>query len=190
MATKYDTQPLSENIFLDDADRKWYVLYTKPKHEFKAAFNLHVLEIMCYLPTIDKIKVWSDRKKKITEPAFRGYIFIKATPKERTEALTADGVSWSVMHAGRPATIPQKQLMDLHRLLSRGKGVHVSEEIIVGSRVKVISGAFEGVEAVVYDTKSSGKMIAINVEMLNRSVSVQLPSTDVVKIIEPMILDE
>ena len=55
----------------------WYVLYTKPRHEFKAEAQINSLNIESYLPTNTVIKQWSDRKKKITEPLFKSYIFRK-----------------------------------------------------------------------------------------------------------------
>ena len=58
--------------------KKWFALYTRPRHEFKALEQIKELEVETYLPTITVIKQWSDRKKKITEPLFRSYIFIFA----------------------------------------------------------------------------------------------------------------
>jgi len=55
----------------------WYALYTKPRHELKAKSQLSSVSIEYYLPTITVTKQWSDRKKKIEEPVFKGYIFIK-----------------------------------------------------------------------------------------------------------------
>lgn len=68
-------------------ERAWYALYTKPKAEFKAAQQLKCIGIDYYLPTITKIKQWSDRKKRITEPVLRGYIFIYATEKKEASLL-------------------------------------------------------------------------------------------------------
>jgi transcription antitermination factor NusG len=61
----------------------WFVLYTKPRHEFKAEEQIKSLNIEVYLPTTTVVKQWSDRKKKVTEPLFKSYIFIYADEKER-----------------------------------------------------------------------------------------------------------
>lgn len=72
--------------------KKWFALYTKPRHEFKALEQLREVEVDTYLPTIAVTKQWSDRKKKVIEPLFRGYIFICANEIERNIAVTREAV--------------------------------------------------------------------------------------------------
>ena len=45
--------------------KKWFVLYTKPKHEFKVSNYLLKIGIESCCPTININKIWSDRIKKI-----------------------------------------------------------------------------------------------------------------------------
>ncbi|MEJ2505376.1 MAG: transcription termination/antitermination NusG family protein [Ignavibacteriaceae bacterium] len=68
-------------------EKSWLALYTKPRSEFKAEEQLISSGIQTYLPTITKLKQWSDRKKKIAEPLFRGYIFIYADEQERLTSV-------------------------------------------------------------------------------------------------------
>ena len=43
---------------------KWYVLYTKPRHEIKALERLTQNGFEVYCPMKTTLKQWSDRKKK------------------------------------------------------------------------------------------------------------------------------
>ena len=87
-------------------EKSWFALYTRPRSEFKAAEQINSLGVYYYLPTITKVRQWSDRKKKITEPVIRGYIFIYGDEKERLISLEQQAVVRCVFEAGRPAKIP------------------------------------------------------------------------------------
>jgi hypothetical protein len=56
------------------------------------------------------VRQWSDRKKKITEPLLRGYIFIFADERERMISLEQDSVVRCIFDLGRPAKIPEWQI--------------------------------------------------------------------------------
>ena len=163
-------------------NKKWTALYTRPRHEFKAEEQLTELRVEHYLPTITRVKQWSDRKKKIVEPVFKSYIFIFSDEKERLAALQQNAIVKSVTFAGKPAVIPEIQIENLKQMISSNREIYISNRIQVGTRVRVIDGPFEGIEGVVYHTDRKEEMLAINIDLLNRSVSVQLPKESVTKI--------
>jgi len=165
-------------------DRFWYALYTKPRHEFKAASYLSQLEIENYLPTIEVMKQWSDRKKKIVEPLFKSYIFIFGNEKERLQALQNDAVISTVSFQGRPAKIPECQILNLKRLLEEKHEIFVSDLIEVGAKVKISEGPFSGVEGIVVQRDGKGQMLGVSVDLLRRSVLVRLPKESIIKTIE------
>ena len=55
---------------------RWYLLYTKPRAEKKVALELGLKGYELFLPLQRTLKQWSDRKKWVEEPLFKGYIFI------------------------------------------------------------------------------------------------------------------
>jgi len=167
----------------ETANRFWYALYTKPRHEFKAAEQLTDVSVSYYLPVVVKLKQWSDRKKKVTEPLIRGYIFVHATEKERITALEQNSVVRCVTFNGRVATIPDWQIDNLRTMLETESDFLISEKIQAGQKVKVTSGPFEGVTGLVNHTPN-GKTISITIDMLKRSVTAVLPTESVVKVVE------
>ena len=98
--------------------KHWFALYTKPRHEFKAQVQIESENITCYLPTITKLKQWSDRKKKVTEPLFRGYIFIESSERERLVAVELNSIVKTIFFDGKPSIIPDNQINNLRNLLS------------------------------------------------------------------------
>jgi len=149
--------------------KKWFALYTKPRHEFKAALQLESENINYYLPVITRLKQWSDRKKKVTEPLLRGYIFIFADEKERNISLQQLSIIRCIFDNGRPAVIPEWQINNLKKFLNNKTEVIVNSGIVKGAKVKILNGPFAGVLGVI-KKEPKGRTIAVNIELLNRSV--------------------
>lgn len=161
--------------------KHWYALYTKPRHEYKALSDLREKNIETYLPEITTIKQWSDRKKKVTEPLFRSYIFIYADEKDRYYSLTSDAVIKTISFLGKPAVIPDEQIENLKLFLENKPKAFVSELIEIGSKVTITSGPFAGVEGTVFKNENKEDMLSISIDLLKRSVVVKLPAASVVK---------
>jgi transcription antitermination factor NusG len=162
--------------------KNWYALCTKPRSEFKAAGQLELIKIIYYLPAVTTTKQWSDRKKKITEPIIRGYIFIKADEKERLLALEQYSVVRCVSERGRPAVIPEWQIKNLMKMLEYKGDFYVLNRLVPGQRIKIKDGPFMGVEGIYHESEND-KMIAVSIELLNRSVIAHLPKESVIEII-------
>ena len=130
-------------------EKVWFALYTKPKSEFKAAEQISECGICYFLPTITRVKQWSDRKKKITEPLLRGYIFIYADEKERIMSLEQQSVVRCLFDSGRPARIPQWQIDNLKTMLDSNSELFIKEGLIPGTQVRIKDGPFNGVIGIV-----------------------------------------
>ncbi len=161
--------------------KHWYALYTKPRHEFKAELQLESNGIEHFLPTVIRIRQWSDRKKKVKEALFKSYIFIHANEKERLTALEQNAIVRTIFFDGKPAIIPDWQIDNLKKMLERSTDVAVMDQLKIGTRVKIISGPFKDVEGVVYETVNQEKMLAITIDLLRRSVVVQIPRESLIK---------
>ncbi|MBZ0177943.1 MAG: UpxY family transcription antiterminator [Melioribacteraceae bacterium] len=162
-------------------DKHWYALYTKPRSEYKALSDLREKEIETYLPEITTIKQWSDRKKKVTEPLFRGYIFIFADEMERYSSLQSSSIVKTICFAGKPAVIPNEQIENLKLFLENKPKALVTDLIEVGSKVEITSGPFAGVEGIVFKNENKEDILSVSIDLLRRSVIVKLPAASVLK---------
>ena len=167
-----------------EADRFWFALYTKPKSEFKAAEQLNSVEISYYLPTVTRMKQWSDRKKKITEPVMRGYIFVFATESERLLSVEQYSIVRCVFDRGRPARIPEWQIENLKKVLNNEVDFIVHDGLIPGKKVLIKDGPFKGVIAVIQEITSGNKSIAVSIDLLNRSIITHLPTDSTFELIK------
>ncbi|WP_417885255.1 UpxY family transcription antiterminator [Zunongwangia sp.] len=98
---------------------KWYVIYTKPKAELKVTNTLEKLGVEVYCPTFEEIRQWSDRKKKITTPLFKSYVFVRLKEKERPIVFDVPGVVRYLFWLGKPAIVRNCEIEDLKQWLSR-----------------------------------------------------------------------
>ncbi len=154
--------------------KHWFALYTKPRSEFKAEKQLKGVEVKNYLPTITRLKQWSDRKKKVTKPLLGGYIFIFANEAERLISIEQQAIVRCLFDAGRPARIPEWQIENLRKLLETNQDLLIHNGIVTGAKVIIKSGPFEGVIGTVVEG-GTGKSISVSIDLLNRSVIARLP---------------
>jgi transcription antitermination factor NusG len=156
-------------------DKFWFALYTKPKAEFKAEEQLKAVGVEHYLPVIIKEKQWSDRKKKITEPVIRGYIFIYADEKQRLLALEQYSIVRCVFDRGRAAKIPAWQIDNLKKMLNTKSEIFLHDGLIPGKKVMIKNGPFEGIIGIVKEYEDGKKTIAVSIDLLNRSIITHIP---------------
>ncbi len=159
----------------------WFALYTKPRHEFKAEQQLQACGIEYFLPAVTRLKQWSDRKKKVKEPLFKSYIFIHANEKERLTALEQYAIVRTIYFDGKPAVIPDWQIENLKKMLEKNVEVFVKDALKVGTRVRIVSGPFKDIEGIVYKTTNQEQMLAVTIDLLRRSVVVQIPRDSLVE---------
>lgn len=128
-------------------DLKWYVLYTTSRAEKKVAERLREKGLEVYLPIIEELRQWSDRKKKVQKALFNGYLFVKTSRANLWESLQVPGAVKFVHFAGEHATVREEEIETIQRILETGVAVETeSGEIEKGQQVKIVGGALEGME--------------------------------------------
>lgn len=160
---------------MGNSEKYWYALYTKVNQEFKTADQLTKRAIEYYLPTVTKIKQWSDRKKKITEPVIKGYIFIYADETERLDALTIPSVVRCISENGKPAKIPAWQIENFKLVIESKSDFILYNGLVPGQSIEILSGPFKGIKGIVQAINDKKMNLAISIDILNRSLIIQLP---------------
>ena len=83
----------------------WYVICTRPRWELKIFKALLEQGIEAYCPTYTAVRQWSDRKKKIRQPYFNGYVFVRLEEAERNLVFGIPGVMRYVFWQGKAAKV-------------------------------------------------------------------------------------
>jgi transcription antitermination factor NusG len=133
------------------SNKMWYVLYTKPRWEKKVHQLLIDKNYECYCPTQIIEKQWTDRVKKIEQPLFTSYVFIKtSSAQELAKVRFIIGVVNFVYWLGKPAVIKDEEILLLKEFLELNKKNNYSISTIkVNDRIKITSGVFKNSVGVV-----------------------------------------
>ncbi len=135
----------------DVDDLKWYALYVRSRYEKRVHQLLLEQNVVSFLPLLDTWKQWSDRKKKVSEPLFRSYLFVNiAMRKEKIAVLDTEGVVKFIGIGKTPSVIFQRDIDWLKQLVREPDAVHRTvDSLPPGQKVRVLAGPFKDFEGVV-----------------------------------------
>lgn len=128
----------------------WYVVYTKPKMEEKAWWNLDQQHFRAYLPFVRTRRRKRGRYQTFTEPMFPRYLFIRlaAGTEDWSPIRSTLGVSRLVRFGTWPARVPD-ELIDLIAQRTEDGFCDLSPEPLKpGERVRVLEGPFAQYEGI------------------------------------------
>lgn len=139
----------------------WYAVYTSSRAEKKVKERLDQAGIENYLPLRTEVRMWSDRKKKVSLPLISGYIFVKVEEEQFISVLNVPGVVAFLKEKGKAVSIPDKQIEQLRFFEDNAEEpVEISfEEIPVGSLVKVVRGKLIGFEGELVEISNKYKIV-------------------------------
>ena len=145
----------------DIVDLKWYALYVRSRYEKRAHELLLEQGVLSFLPLLDTWKQWSDRKKKVSEPLFRGYLFVNIEMRrEKIMVLDTEGVVKFIGIGKTPSVIFQRDIDWLKQLVMEPDAVHRTvSSLPAGQRVKVLAGPFKDFEGVVVKEGRESRLV-------------------------------
>lgn len=160
----------------------WYAVYTRPNQEKKISEALALKGIVVYCPLQKVMRQWSDRRKVLELPAFKGYVFVQIHDEIRWQVLATAGVLNFVCHNGKPARIPSKEI-DIVRLFFQGLEDNVVDEtdIKISDVARVYSGLLMGMEGEVIDIQHRYAILNIPSLGLSMQVKVERENVQVIK---------
>ena len=156
-------------------EKKWYVIQTRPLFEKKVLKQIEDKKIEVFLPLMETIRVWSDRKKRIHKPLFSGYLFVHADNDERVNAISNTiGALKYVMYQKRPAIVTEKEIESIKISLRLSDRVTVENKTIKkGDEVKIMHGPLAGLQGIVTEERGHYKLL-VNISELSASLSIEV----------------
>ena len=125
----------------------WYALYVHSRAEKKVYSYLQDMGVEAYLPLVTRMKRWSDRLKKVEEPLFKSYLFVRADEKSHYEILSIPGVTRFVSFERKAVTVPENQINAIRKYCDDSEfDEQLPEQIEFheGQLVRIISGQMMG----------------------------------------------
>lgn len=150
----------------------WYVLYTKPKNEKKVAKQLEEMGITVFCPLKTVVRQWSDRKRRVEEPLFSSYVFVKLDDKDRAKVFDAVGVVRYLFWLGKPAIIQDDEIEILKKWLSKDYKNIETQTYAPGTIINITEGPFMGQKAVLNEQR--GKKLRLQLETIGIEIIIEL----------------
>lgn len=160
--------------------KSWFVMRTKPRNEFKVFEQIISKDIEAFLPKVERIRIWSDRKKKIFVPLFPSYLFIYGDNNERLNAISNTiGAMGYLMYRKRPAVITEKEIENIKISLIEPDRIKVEAiQITEGDTVEITYGPFIGLTGIIKEIRGSYKLV-VNITELSASLNIELNASEV-----------
>ena len=163
------------------SDIYWYAVHVKSRHEFKVAERLSNSGIEAFLPVVERLSKWKDRKKLVAFPLFPGYLFvhIKKNPEEKLLVLKTPGVVRFIgIIPGEPEPVPDDQIISLKRLVESKESIDPYPYLKEGQRVRIKRGPLRGVEGILIE-RPGQHLLVLSVDILRQGVSIKIDASDV-----------
>lgn len=139
-------------------DIPWHVLHVRSNAEKRVAESLSARAIENYLPLYRERVKWTDRTVVAERPLFPGYLFTRFLPETRISVISTPGVVRSLGDEERDL-VSCAELDKIRQALADGYLLRPHPRIVAGTRVRVRSGIFEGIEGAVTELRQQCKVV-------------------------------
>lgn len=158
----------------------WYAVYVRSRHEFKVRENLEAKRIETFLPTVERLRQWKDRKKRVLFPLFSGYLFVRLLDVEQSFLLVVKtpGVVKILGVGSRFIPVPEEQIRYLHALMASKLPLDEHPYLKEGQRVAISRGPLRGVKGMLI-RKEKERRLVVSIDLIQKGVSVEVNVDDV-----------
>ena len=158
----------------------WYAVYTRSNFEKRIAADLCARRIEAFLPLVEELHQWKDRRKRVQVPVFPGYVFTRFadSARARLEILRATGAVRILGPEGRIEPIPDLEIEGIRRLLRANVPYFTHPFLREGAWVRVRQGALKDVEGLLVRVKNKTRLV-LSISMLSQSVATEVDIRDV-----------
>ena len=158
----------------------WSVLWTRSHCERLVHDQLASQGLSLFLPEID---MWSRRgglRRRIRVPMFPGYLFLHATLDKYTHVAVRKARGLVGLLGGSEdgaAVVPDTEVAGLQRVVQSRLPAAPHPYLKEGMRVRITRGPLADVEGVLLRTKPMKGMLILSVDLVQRSVAVEVDCT-------------
>ncbi|PKL52595.1 MAG: antitermination protein NusG [Nitrospira bacterium HGW-Nitrospira-1] len=162
----------------------WYVVHVKSRHEFKVLDRLTRAGIDTFLPIVERLNKWKDRKKLVAFPLFPGYLFVhihKIYDTMLAILKTPGVVKFIGVVPGEPEPVSEDQIISLKKLVESKESLDPYPYLKEGQRVRIKRGPLAGVEGILAERKGQ-HLLVLSVDILRQGVSLKIDALDVERV--------
>ncbi|WEI91120.1 transcription termination/antitermination protein NusG [Enterococcus casseliflavus] len=180
---------------MESFEKNWYVLHTYSGYENKVKANLesraqsmgmgdYIFRVV--VPEEVETEEKNGKTKEIVHKTFPGYVLVEMVMTDESWYVVRNtpGVTGFVGSHGagsKPAPLLQEEINSILRSIGMSTRT-VELEVEIGEIVKIIEGAFSGLEGQVAEIDEEKQKLKVNIDMFGRETSTELDFEQVDKI--------
>jgi transcription antitermination factor NusG len=138
-----------------------------------------------FLPKMDVWSVRAGRRRTISAPMFPGYLFVN-DPLDKAghiEVRKTRGLARILGEAwDKPAVVPEAEIEAVRRVAASRVPAFPYPYLREGRRVRIVSGPLVDVEGILVKARPEKGLLVLSVNLLQRSVAVEVDATQVVPV--------
>ena len=158
---------------MEDIQRDWYVVYSKPHKEEQAQFHLRKKGLDVFFPRLDLARLVEKRKRII--PLFPNYLFVRVhLQTESHYVVWSPGVKRIVSFGERPVPIDERVVNFLQEQATGDGVIKARSQLHPGQEVEIRGGPFDGLLGIIQDPPDERGRVKILLKLLSRQISVKL----------------
>lgn len=170
-----------EPVFYE-SEPAWFCIRSQPKREHIAAGNLSQIEgVEVFNP---RLRVRRNTRRGpvwFAESLFPNYLFARFLVQSMLDQIRySHGVSGVVHFGSQWPVVPEEVIDDLKSYLDGDQIKEIAEALVPGDQVRVITGAFNGLSAVVLKVLPPKQRVELLMNFLGRTTKVELGLSSVV----------
>jgi len=134
-----------------------------------------------FLPVVERLNKWKDRKKLVSFPLFPGYLFvhINKSYSDMLAVLKMQGVvRFLGLIPGDPEPVPEDQIVSLKKLVESKESLDPYPYLKEGQMVRIKSGPLAGVEGILVE-RAGQHILVLSVDILRQGVSLKIDASEV-----------
>lgn len=172
---------------MESVEKSWYVLHTYSGYENKVKTNIesraqsmrmgdYIFRVV--VPEEVEKEVKNGKEKEIVHKTFPGYVLVEMIMTDESWYVVRNtpGVTGFVGSHGagsKPAPLLQEEINSILRSLGMSTRT-VELKVALGQTVKIIEGAFSGLEGQVTEIDKERQKLKVNIDMFGRETSTEL----------------
>jgi len=161
---------------MNDDLLKWYAVHTRSRFEMKVFEGFAGKSIEAFVPRIQVMSRRKDRRKKILAPLLPGYVFVHfdMNPEIYWDIIKTTGVVRMVSFRGNPVPARDEEVNSLMILDGTDRTVQNRAYVKTGDRVMIMEGPLKGLTGFYLRRKGQSDKVVVSVELLKRSLAVEI----------------
>ena len=160
-------------------EESWHVIRVRSQSERLVQVGLHKKHFEVLNPTYQALSIRKDRRKVLSKPIFKGYMFFRALVDSgnHLEVLKTPGVVEILGNRKGPTPVPHEQVENALILEKHVGDCFFGTDLMVGDDVIVKDGPLTGLRGVI--DRIDRKKFYIHVDAIPGSVMIEVESHQV-----------